>query len=95
MLEGTRASDLFARYVQSPPANVEALKCLAFFALQPPLRSYLMEEGDNIVRPLVATMRNSQSEDELQWAAMALYYLASTCTPFLSSNSGFIPLILY
>lgn len=62
---------------------MEALKCLAFFAMQAPLRTYLLEDGENILRPLVATMRNSQNEDELQWAAMALYYLASTGTPFM------------
>lgn len=70
--------DLLTAYLINPQTSIEAIKAVAFLAMQGQNKPLLI--SGKVITPLFGTMSSNADEMDLQWASMAVYYLASACT---------------
>jgi hypothetical protein len=63
-------------HLQNPAIAIEAVKAIAFMAMQGQNKPLLT--NPRVLTCLFNTMASNSEEMDLQWASMAIYYLASS-----------------
>lgn len=73
----TERVDTLLLLLLNPQTAIESTKAIAFLSMQGQNKPLFVAGG--VINPLFSTMASHTDEMDLQWASMAVYYLASAC----------------